>query len=86
MLSKHITGIDVDTAYCKMRFEHNPALITAFVPLLGYERATLLIKEFVDTGRNDIKQFLCEKIGDGVVGQILSPDNLMSLGFRDKHK
>lgn len=86
MLSMHITGIDADTAYCKMRFEHNPALITAFVPLLGYERATLLIKEFVNSGRNDIKQFLCEKIGEGAVEQIISPENLMSLGFRDKQK
>jgi aspartate ammonia-lyase len=84
LLAKHIGGISANEALCKKRFECSNALITAFVPLLGYERATQLIKEFSASNRDDLKKFLSENLGSAVVEEILTPESLMSLGYNNK--
>jgi aspartate ammonia-lyase len=86
MLSRHVENIKADEKVCEKYIANNPLIITAFLPHLGYEKTEQLIKEFSRSGRRDIKQFLQEKLGAEKVQDILSPENLMSLGYRDNGK
>ena len=53
-----------------------------FLPLLGYDRCSDLLKEFDKSGRENLREFLEEKIGKDKVSQVLAPQNLVSLGYR----
>ena len=88
MLAKHIRAIHADKDACMKYVDNNPLIITAFLPCIGYERCEKLLKEFF--ARSDkqlnIKKFLKEKLGEQAVERILSPESLMSLGYRDNAK
>ncbi|MFH1504953.1 MAG: aspartate ammonia-lyase [Candidatus Omnitrophota bacterium] len=88
MLVKHIETISADKDACMKYLANNPMIITAFVPRLGYEKCEKILKEFSDCSSRQlsIKEFLEEKLGKDIVGKILSPENLMSLGYRDDAK
>ncbi|MCF7850016.1 MAG: hypothetical protein K9M45_14275 [Kiritimatiellales bacterium] len=86
MLSKHAEGIEADEAECEKQFFHSLEIITAFLPTIGYERATELVEAFKDrtdsSDQSNFKQFLIEELGDELVAKTLSPQNLMALGYR----
>ena len=83
MLLKLIDGVTADESRCREYFEKSPALITAFLPHLGYEKAGQIIKEFKESGRTNLKEFLLEKLGAELVEKVLSPYSLVALGYRD---
>ena len=82
MLAKHAEGIEADEAECQRQFSQSLEIVTAFLPAIGYERATELIEAFKKTGQTDFKTYLTEELGEEVVGKTLSPQNLMALGHR----
>jgi len=82
MLAKHAEGIGADEAECERQFSQSVEIITAFLPTLGYERATELIGIFKKTNRRDFKTYLVEELGEALVTKTLSPQNLMALGHR----
>jgi aspartate ammonia-lyase len=82
MLAKHISGITANPELCKSKFENNPMIITAFLPHIGYDKSTELIEEFTSSGANNFKEFLTGKLGKELVDSVLSPESLMSLGYR----
>ena len=83
MLANHAEGIEADEAACANRFNSSVEIITAFLPVLGYDEATRLVQVFrSDTNRNDFRAFLIERLGLEMVEQTLSPQNLMALGYR----
>jgi aspartate ammonia-lyase len=82
MLAKHAAGIDADQGRCLERLYASPEIITAFVPLLGYDRCSELLKEFEQHGQGTIRQFLENELGKETVEKTLSPQNLMSLGHK----
>ncbi len=88
LLAEHIQDVEAREEACRKYVENNPLIITAFVPLIGYEKCEQLLKEFFSqtSGRANIKKFLAEKLGDDVVEKTLSPENLMSLGYREYGK
>jgi fumarate hydratase class II len=58
-------------------------IVTAFLPAIGYERATELVQAFKDrTDRSDFRTFLAQELGEELVEKTLSPRNLMALGHR----
>jgi aspartate ammonia-lyase len=61
-------------------------IITAFLPHIGYDRANGLLQEFFSSGRSNLREFLSEKLGRGLVEKILSPYRLVSLGYREDEK
>lgn len=61
----------------------SPMIITAFLPHIGYEKATALLQEFHKTGNNNLREYLTDKLGKELVDRVLSPENLVSLGYRD---
>ena len=50
--------------------------------MIGYEKAEKLVKEFLETGKTNFREFLKEKLGEELVEEILSPYKLTALGYR----
>jgi len=82
MLAGHAGGIEADEVECDRQFSQSLEIITAFLPSIGYERATELIEAFRKTGRTDFKTYLAYELGAESVEKTLSPQNLMALGHR----
>jgi len=82
MLAKHAEGIEADEAECESQFNSSLEIVTAFLPAIGYERATELVEAFKQTDRTDFSTYLAEELGEEMVGETLSPQNLMALGHR----
>ncbi len=83
MLAPHIEGIKAGAEKCREYLDKSPAIITAFLPSIGYERAEALLKEFSSSGKKNLREFLVEKLGEDTVDKTLSPHNLTSLGYKD---
>ena len=83
ILAPHIEGIKADAEKCREYLDKSPAIITAFLPSIGYERAEALLKEFLSSGKKNLREFLGEKLGKEAVEKTLSPHNLTSLGYKD---
>lgn len=83
-LAAHVEGIEVDREACGARFARNPAIVTALVPEIGYDAATALAERLRKSGRHDVMSFLEEALGAETVRRRLSPEGVMSLGFRDE--
>ncbi|MEI8207207.1 MAG: hypothetical protein WCG03_10050, partial [Kiritimatiellales bacterium] len=83
MLAKHAEGIDADQGKCLERLYASPEIITAFVPMLGYDRCSELFKQFEQHGKGNLREFLEKELGEKIVNKTLSPQNLMSLGYRN---
>lgn len=84
ILARHIEKITANETECRSRVDSSIMLVTAFLPYIGYERAEMLVKSYVQNGGGDFRKFLNDSIGEDVVKRILAPENLMSLGYRDK--
>jgi len=86
MLAKHAAGIEADEAECERQFFQSLEIVTAFLPAIGYERATELVQLFKDltdpTDRSDFRKFLIQELGKELVEKTLSSQNLMALGHR----
>lgn len=82
VLSSHVDAIAADGKRCGLYFDRSRAIVTAFVPEIGYERAGELLAEFDASGREDLRAFLAERLGGEMVGKTLAPQSLMSLGYR----
>jgi len=82
MLKETIDMIQADEAVCRKYVDRSTVIVTAFLPAVGYERALELVKEYQTSGNKSIREFLAEKLGRELVDKTLSPENLMSLGFK----
>jgi aspartate ammonia-lyase len=83
ILAGHVEGITANEAKCREIFDQSPMIITAFLPHIGYDRAAALLKEFFSSGRKNVREFLSEKLGPSLVEKTLSPERLISLGYRE---
>ncbi|HEY5621170.1 MAG TPA: hypothetical protein VIR77_01075, partial [Pontiella sp.] len=63
-------------------FNSSVEIITAFLPAVGYERATELVERFKASGGSDFRSYLVGELGAALVDTTLSPQNLMALGHR----
>jgi aspartate ammonia-lyase len=80
-LAAHVAGITVDEKRCRAFFEHSPTIVTALLPHIGYQKATLLVEEYTRSGRDNIAGFLTEKLGQELVDEVFSPQKLVALGY-----
>ncbi|VGO23274.1 aspartate ammonia-lyase [Pontiella sulfatireligans] len=83
MLAKHAEGITADEGECERQFNSSVEIVTAFLPVIGYDRATELVEKFKQANRTDFKTYLIEELGEESVLKILSPQNLMAMGHRE---
>ncbi len=83
-LAEHVRDVTVDPHHCRKCIEDSPALITAFLPEIGYERAEKLIEEYQSVKQDNpslrLKEFLAERLGEGTVEKVLTDGNLLKLG------
>jgi aspartate ammonia-lyase len=83
-LAEHVKGITADEKRCRSYFERSPMIVTALLPRIGYEKATTLIGEFFSSGRENVLDFLSEKLGRDLVEDVFSPRKLVALGYKDE--
>lgn len=81
-LAVHVAEIVADAEKCRSLMVNTPALMTAFLPLVGYEGATELVKKYESQTDLNVHDFLCRELGKETVEKILSPENLNALGHR----
>jgi aspartate ammonia-lyase len=86
MFSGHVAGIKADPEKCQAYVDQAEGIVTAFVPHLGYDKVEEILKEFRATERKDLKKFLEERLGKEIIAETLSPQNLLSLGYKDYGK
>lgn len=86
LLAYHVRGVTAVVDKCREYFEHSPMIITALLPVIGYERATQLMAEFTRTGTINMRKFLEEKLGESIVGKVFSSVSLTALGYKDYGK
>jgi aspartate ammonia-lyase len=82
-LAQHCDLIEAVPQKCLEFLNKSTVIITAFLPLTGYDKAEDLLQEFSESGEKDFRKFLEEKLGAEVVNKTLSPHNIVSLGYRD---
>ncbi|MDF7800776.1 lyase family protein [Pontiellaceae bacterium B1224] len=82
MLANHAESILADEAECERQFFQSLEIITAFLPTIGYERATQLVETFKKTDQMNFKEYLNEQFGAELVDKTLAPQNLMAMGHR----
>jgi aspartate ammonia-lyase len=84
LLTNHVRGIEANKDKCEEYFNASPMIITALLPLIGYEKATEFIKEYSSSGKNNMRHFLEEKLGKELIEKTFSPYQLTTLGYKDK--
>jgi aspartate ammonia-lyase len=86
MFAAHVSGIQADPEKCGEYVDHAEGIVTAFVPHLGYDKAGELLKAFKDSGQKNLRKFLEDRLGKELVAKTLSPQDLLSLGYKDHGK
>lgn len=81
-----ICAIEGDEIKCREYFDKSLALITAFLPYIGYSKANELLEQFKVSGNNNLRGFLEKALDKGLVERVLSPQNLTALGYRKNIK
>lgn len=96
MMIDYIAGIEANEEKAKQYLDNSPMIMTAFVPQLGYKKVQSLVSEFncrgsalgaenresrIENRQNTVRDFLVEKLGEEIVNETLSPENLTKLGF-----
>jgi aspartate ammonia-lyase len=84
LLTLHVRGIEANREKCEEYFNASPMIITALLPVIGYEKATQLMAEFSSGGKKNMRNFLEEKLGLELIDKIFSPGQLTALGYKDK--
>jgi aspartate ammonia-lyase len=90
-LAEHVAGIEADPAVCAAGLGSPVALLTAFVPEIGYERAVGLYEHWQASGRGDLMELLCRELGEETVERVMRAESLNRLGYplrwrADKHE
>ncbi len=83
LLCDYIRGIQVNAERCAFHFDHSPMIITALLPVIGYDRAADFLKEFFSTPEKNMKSFLENKLGKETLEAYLSPSALTALGYKN---
>jgi len=81
-LAAHVDGIVADEAVCRQHLMSSPGMVTALVPLIGYEAATALVQRGTAEGVTDWRGFLDREVGAEVVATALKTESLLALGSR----
>jgi len=69
-----IVGITANAAHCREQVENSVGIITAICPYVGYDKASIVAKEAIETGRPIQEIILREKlISEEALEKILNP-------------
>lgn len=77
-----LENLSLNTELSLTRLYHSPAITTALVPHIGYNKATKLASEIKNTGCNIFEANSKLHLIDGrKLNELLQPENLLKLGF-----
>jgi aspartate ammonia-lyase len=92
LLAGQVRNLAADADRCRSLFDKSPMIVTALLPLIGYEKATELVLEYASGaaaaaeagqgGPGNIRSFLETKLGKELVDRALAPHKLTALGYR----
>jgi aspartate ammonia-lyase len=82
MLTNHIPGIIAHSDVCTDHACRSTTIITAFLPHIGYERAQNLVQAY-NPSAEPFKAYLERTLGSSLVATVLSPRNIMAMGYND---
>lgn len=85
-LARHVDGIEADPATCQRFLENSPTLITALLPLIGYQQAQAVSKEFMLSKEQNLRKFLSERFGEDAIRRALSSEALLLPGNPDNFR
>lgn len=85
MFAKHIAKIKVDKKQCEFYFDKSPAIATAFIPYIGYDKTAELLRKSKVLGKNNLREFFVEELGCELVDRVLLAHNLVSLGYGENN-
>ena len=57
-------------------------LLQPFLPYIGYEKAQELVDEYKQCDAMNFQDYLIDILGEKLCNKVLSPANLVSLGYR----
>ncbi|MRR17936.1 MAG: aspartate ammonia-lyase [Deltaproteobacteria bacterium] len=86
LLTGHVQGITARREKCEEYFNLSPMIITALLPVIGYEEATRLVTEFASGAEKNMRHFLEEKLGKELIDELFAPQRLTALGYRDEKR
>ncbi|MCH4166366.1 MAG: aspartate ammonia-lyase [Megasphaera sp.] len=80
-----LTGLEANESQCQYWVDHSVGIVTALLPHIGYERASMLAKEAYHTGR-PIRDIILERqyLTKEQVQIILSPSEMTAPGIAGK--
>lgn len=83
MLREHcVVGITANAEHCKALVEHSIGLVTALNPYIGYENATRIAKQALESGRGVLELVREEQLLDEkLLADILRPENMIAPGL-----
>ncbi|WP_457567196.1 aspartate ammonia-lyase [Desulfurobacterium sp.] len=84
VLSVHIGGVTAVQEKCQEFFDESYSLVTVLLPVLGYEKATEVVKEMREKNVKNVRSYLVKKFGETVVEKFLSAEYLNALGYDEE--
>ncbi len=82
--AKHIIQIKANKEQCLNKFYSNPIIITAFIPIIGYDKCSDIISDYtkISEPKPKFDSFLENYLDTDTIKKVLNPSNLMSLGYK----
>ncbi len=81
ILAAHVLKITPNIKIVEKFFNNSIMIITAFLPHIGYDKTSELVKEIKLKGNENIREFLIEKLGADLVNKVLAPENITKMGY-----
>jgi aspartate ammonia-lyase len=77
LATRCISGIEVNRDRCRQLVENSIGVVTALVPVLGYERSAAVAKEALETGGSVYDLILAKGwLSKEALDAMLSPENM----------
>ena len=73
-----VDGIEANKERCRILVESSIGLVTALIPVLGYEQCSALAKEALETGRGLVELVLEKKLlSKKELDKVMAPENMV---------
>ncbi|MFP4502032.1 MAG: aspartate ammonia-lyase [Candidatus Hydrogenedentota bacterium] len=79
-----VVGIEADEARCRAHVASSTAVVTALIPVLGYEGASAVAKEAQAAGRTVRETARAHGVGARQFDELIAPEAVMRLGMPER--
>lgn len=82
MLASYIARIEAAPEVCAAELDTSAALLTPFIPKIGYEGALALLDAFEENGTGTLRAYIEKELGVQTVQEALAPERITAMGYR----